>query len=471
MSKKNVYTWWEDKCIIMLIIFSMLAVIDIEIAGFPLYVFLLFLVAAGWMVLRLRFHTENESLLPIRNLTDMTAVIAIGFEVFSVICKLFQNPDKGAIDFSINAEIIAFALLYILLSSEIQFKLFYMDLILYGGLFASTVFMLPFFTGEWPDFLTGLLFRDTGAASSFFLLISMLGVYMYCVCKERMRSWFYLLVTFIAFFALMLNHNIVSFWFMIIYFIAMPIVLRPTAFLVKKDMQMFFMFGFMLSNMSLLTGYTQIISKELSYSLEHSVYLDLLLAVCGVFFFHYWERIPEGIDLERLVMRKMRRGFKFLLKIMIIFFMGIVIGGDKWKGLEGGMPGAAFCGFAIPLADSVRQSQSAFYACFYDIGIGGGFFIIVFLILLISRMHRNFSFDKPLTGNLILVSSFFMIQLFFWKPAVNTLAVYFILFLTAAFNKEKRRKVTSVKIRKEQLGRQDISSGAIYRNMDKGAWL
>lgn len=251
---------------------------------------------------------------------------------------------------------------------------------------------------------------------------------------------------------------------MIIYFIAMPVLLRPTALFVKKDMQMFFLFVLMLSNMSLLTGYTQVIVKELSYSLEYSVYLDLLLAIGALFFFHYWDQIPEEIDLERLVMRKMRRGYQLLLKMTSILFIGIVLGLNKWKELGDGALDTAFAEAAVSLSDSVRQTESAFYACFRDIGAAGSIFIITFFILLADRMYRKFSFDRPATGNSILISSLFMIQLFFWKPAVNTLAVYLILFFGAAFNIEEREKVTSIKIRKEELWQRDVHSAILYKN-------
>ena len=464
MSKIREYTWWADKCIILLIVFSMIAIVDIEIAGFPLYVLLLLIVTAGWMTIWVRFHAGNENFLQPRSLTDIAAVIAIGIGMLSVIYKLYQNPDKTTIDFSIDAEIIAFALLYLLFSSGVQMKLLYIDFILYGGLLASTVFMLPFFTEGQMIFFMETLFRDTGAASSYFLLLSMLGVYRYCTCKDRLRSWFYLSVSGVAFFSLLLNQNIISFWLMIIYFIAMPVMLRPTALFVKKDMQMLFLFVLMLSNMSLLTGYTQVIVKELSYSLEHSVHLDLLLAIGAIFFFHYWDQIPEEIDLERLVMRKMRRGYQLLLKVAGILFIGIVLGLNKWKELGDGTFDTAFAGFAVPLSDSARQTESAFYACFRNIGITGSIFIVVFFIVLAGRMYRKFSFDRPVTGNSILISSLFMIQLFFWKPAVNTLTVYLILFFGAAFNIEEREKVTSIKIRKEELWQRDVPIAVLYKN-------
>ena len=464
MSKIREYTWWADKCIILLIVFSMLAIVDIEIAGFPLYILLLLIVTAGWMAIWVRFHAGNENFLQPRNLTDIAAAIAIGIGMFSVIYKLFQNPDKTEIDFSIDAEIISFALLYLLLASGIRMKLLYIDFILYGGLLASTVFMLPFFMDEQMNFFKKTLFQDAGAASSYFLLLSMFAVYRCCTCKDRLRSWFYLSVSVVAFFSLFLNHNIISFWLMIIYFIAMTVMFRPTALFVKKDMQMLFLFVLMLSNMSLLTGYTQVIVKELSYSLEYSVYLDLLLAIGAFFFFHYWDRIPEGINLERLVMRKMRRGYQLLLKIICILFFGIVLGLDKWKELGDGAFATAFAGFAVTLSDSLRQTESIFYTCFRDIGIAGSIFIIIFFILLADRMYRKFSFDRPVTGNMILISSIFMIQLFFWKPAVNTLAVYFIIFFGAAFNIEERVKVTSIKIRKEELWQRDVPIAVLYKN-------
>ncbi len=467
MPKRREYTWWADKCIILLIVLSMLVVVDIEIAGFPLYILLLLIVTAGWMTIWMRFHAGNENFLQLRNLTDIAAVVAIGIGMLSVIYKLFQNPDKTTIDFSINAEVIAFALLYLLLSSGVRMKLLYIDFILYGGLLASIVFMLPFFIEEKMDFFTKTLFQDTGAASSYFLLLSMLAVYRYCTCKDRLRSWFYLSVSGVAFFSLFLNHNIISFWLMIIYFIAMPVMFRPTALFVKKDMQMLFLFVLMLSNMSLLAGYTQVLVKKLPYSLEHSVYLDLLLAIGALFFFHYWDQIPEKIDLERLVLRKMRRGYRLLLKIICILFIGIVLGLDKWKELGEGFFVTAFAGFAVPFSESVRQTESAFYTCFRDIGVVGSIFIIIFFILLADRMYRKFSFDRPVTGNMILISSFFMIQLFFWKPAVNTLTVYLILFFGATFYIEERVKVTSIKIRKEELWQRDVPSAILYKNKEE----
>jgi len=423
---------------------------DIKVVDFPVYSLLLFLAAFGWMAAKVILcPKDGRAFWPIRYRTDLMAVLVIFYEVAAIVLKLFQDPDKGAIDFSGNAEALAFVVLYFCLSSGIRFRQVYFDVLLYAGLLLCTVFLFPHFTGIQMKGYAAL--EDKGAAASCFLLVCMVGVHQYCFCRERLRSYFYLAVSAVGFLALAINQNTVSFWMMAAYFIAMPILLRPTAQLVKKNAQMFFLFGFMLSNMSLLTGYTQIVVTELSYSLEHSVYLDLLLAVGGIFFFHYWDKIPEGVDLERLVMRKMRRVYKGLLMALGILFAGTLISADRWAALGEKMSEEAWKGFALPLAESVKYGESGFYFCFREAGVGAGIFTVVFFIFLIGRLRRNYGMDRPVTGVLTLMSIVFMVQLLFWRPAANALTIYFMLLLFAAFQKEEKTRMVSIKIREEEL--------------------
>lgn len=462
MSYKVRYSGISEKFIFFLLAMSMLLTKDVKAADFPIYSLLLLLTAFGWMAAEIFLHTGiKQNFWRMRYWTDLMALLAVLYEIASIVGKLFQDPDKGGIDFSGNAEVLAFIALYFLISSGITFRQNYFDLILYSGLLFSVFFLYPHMTGVPLTEYGSLILKDAGATASCFLLVCMISVYQYCTCKDRMRSGFYLAISVIGFLVLFLNRNVISFWLMTAYFVAIPILLRPTAQLVKRDMQMFFLFGFMLSNMSLLTEYTPLFVTEVSYSLEHSVYLDLLLAIGGVFFFHYWEKIPEGIDLERLVMRKMRRVYKTLLVVIVILFTGIVTGADRWAALGEKVSEEAWKGFALPLVGAVRQSESGFYSCFRDIGILAGLFVVVFLVLLMGRLRQNYGMDKPLTGILILITAVFAVQLLFFKPAANTLTVYFVLLLSAAFNKEEKTKMVSIRIREETLRKQSEKEGGV----------
>lgn len=90
---------------------------------------------------------------------------------------------------------------------------------------------------------------------------------------------------FLELFLLGCNHSNISFWILGGTILLIPILLRPTALVFKRAMQMMFVFVFIISNMSLLTNYTGVLLVETSYDLEHSVYLDLLLALGCVLFF------------------------------------------------------------------------------------------------------------------------------------------------------------------------------------------
>ena len=187
MSTKVNATWLSDKLILFLFVISMLLTKDIIIVDFPVYSLLLFLAAFGWMAAKVFLCPKDGQVFrPIRYWTDLMAVFVIFYEVATIVLKLFRDPDKGAIDFSGNAEMLAFVVLYFCLSSGIRFRQVYFDVLLYGGLLLCTVFLFPHFTGIQVKGYEAL--ADKGAAASCFLLVCMVSVYQYCFCRDRLRS-------------------------------------------------------------------------------------------------------------------------------------------------------------------------------------------------------------------------------------------------------------------------------------------
>lgn len=433
MLHKITYPWLEDKCICILLILSMFSVFKIKIAGFPLYSLLLLAITSIWLLLKILYAGRDGVSFPtIRYLTDTVAITAILYAILSVIVKLFSTSEEGWIDFSWNAEMIALAVICLLVSSGVQFKTFYLDLLLYCGLMVAGVCLLCSLTDGLRNSVMEAFLADSAQVSSYFLLVGMIAVYAYCACRDQMRSLFYMMVSAISFFVLFLNQNAISLWLMGIFFLMIPVALRPTAVLVKRSMQLFFIYLFMLSNMSLLTEYTQIIRAEISYSLEYSVYMDLLIAAGGVAFFYYWDRIPEGVDLNRLVLKKMQKGYRFIASMVLIVFAAIVMD-DGWAALSEGMSYDMVRFLAVPLAEAAGHSKSGILQCFQEIGVLPGIFLIVSMVLFMGRLRRNYAPDRPAVNILILISVVFMIQLLFWNPGIYNIVCYFYLLLTACF--------------------------------------
>ncbi len=434
---KKVYL--TDICIGFLFILSMVFVFNIEIAGFPLYVLILFLsVSVLTVANNFLDKQEKRTLFFRKDRTAIAALIVIGYELALTVFFLFADAEKDAIDFSANAVAIAFALLYLVFSERIICRKLYFEIIVYSGLLVAGVFIFGCVTGR-ESVIREMMWENSGEAASYLLLVCMCSVYLYCFCKDRLRASFYLLVFAIALLALLLNHDILSFWVLAIYFLAMPIVLRPTAKLVKRDMQLFFLFVFMLSNRSLLMGNMVAAQEKIPSALQHSMYIDLLLLIGGLIYFRYWEEIPGKIDLERLVLRKMRRGYQVLLRTILLFLSGTIIAGEP------------FHSFVAPLLEGIRQNNSSFSYVFRQMGMTGGIMLIALVAVLARKMCRKFAFDRPVTGFLILVSSIFLLQLLFWTPDVNTVTIYLLLFLFAIHYEEARMEVTSIKLRKESL--------------------
>lgn len=445
MHKEITYEWCADKCICVLLILSMLSVVNIEIAGFPVYSLLLLVLAVVWLMFKIIYAGRmGLPFLTVRSITDLAAITAIVYAVFSVAVKLFITPAEGVIDFTWNAEAIALAIICLLVSVDVEWKLSYLDLLLYSGLPVAGLYLLTCLKGGWEGGGLAAAFTDSGQVASYFLLVSMVAVYGYCRCRDKMRCVFYIMVSGISFFALFLNQNVISLWLMGFFFLAIPVLHRPTALLVKRAMQLFFLYLFMLSNMSLLTEYTQIIREEVFYSLEHSVYLDLLVAAGGLGFFHYWDRIPEGTDLERLVLRKMQKGYRFVLKLAVLLFGIIAFTGNGWAALPDSTTYNMTKSFAVPLAEAVERNESGFLYCFRVIGVIPGICLLALMLLFLDRMCENYAQDKPISDMLILVSVLFLVQVLFWNPGIHNIVCYFYLLTTACFYKEERELMESV---------------------------
>lgn len=410
---------------------------NIVIAGFPLYSLLLLVITSIWLLLRIRYADSDGIPFPaIRYLTDTIAIAAIIYAILSVIAKLFSTSEEGWIDFSWNAEMIALAVICLLISSGVPFKRFYLDLLLYCGLLTAGLYL----TGSLTDGLSNsgmeTFLADHVQVSSYFLLVSMISVYEYCACRDQMRSVFYMMVSAISFFVLFLNQDVISLWLMGIYFLMIPVMLRPTAVLVKRSMQLFLIYLLMLSNMSLLTEYTQMIRTEISYSLEYSVYLDLLIAAGGVVFFYYWDRIPEGVNLNRLVLKKMQKGYRFIAAMVLIIFAVIVIDGGRAV-LPEGMSYNVVRFLTAPLAEAVGKNESGILQCFCAIGVLPGVILVASIVLFLDRMRRSYTPDRPVICIFILTSVVFMVQLLFRNPGIHNIVCYFYLLLTACFQQKE----------------------------------
>ena len=436
----------EEIFISIFILISMLVLVDFEVSGIRLSIFLLFglsVIYIGYGIVSMR--NGNPFPMRLRNIADIAVLALIGWSILGILGLLFRNWEEGVPDYQFQVTCITLSLLYFLFKEIRDFKDWYFDLILYSGLAVMGFMLYCYLCDMQMTVILPEIMNDSGRCASYLLVLCAISVCRYIMCRDKTRTLFYALISIVGFFVLLLNHNIVSLWLMTVAFLIIPVLMRPTAELVKRDMQLCFIFFFMMSNMSLLTNYTDLIDKEMSLSLEHSVYLDLLIAVGGVFFFKYWDKIPEKIDKEKLILIKMRRGFMFALKMMGIVFLSFVMGGNRWKELPDTMGASIVKSFAVPLINEIGNSKNTWIHCMEKSSISVLIFLI-FTALIIRRLRRNHSFAKPLTGSFLVLAIVLFMETFFFVPSINVLPIYTLIFVMAAFYPEEKQQVVIRKI-------------------------
>ena len=185
-----------------------------EVAGMPLSYFLIFILIAlyaGCWIWNIRRGDRGLWRLECR--TDLVVLMLILWNLLSIAGKMFQDSDTGAIHYSFQAVWIILGLLYFAFKEVRILQGWYLDLILYAGLFMAGR-MLVEYLGYGAIGWRAELMNDSGKAASYLLLPCLISVLRYCFCRDRMRSAFYLLIATVSFFTLFINYNVPSLWIM-----------------------------------------------------------------------------------------------------------------------------------------------------------------------------------------------------------------------------------------------------------------
>lgn len=317
----------------------------------------------------------------------------------------------------------------------------YIDIAVYLGMLISGIVFLYYVGNDFLEPIVSLMNKNSGQMASVLSLISVVTIYAYCMCTDRLQSLIFLFCAGMNFFVLLLNHNVFSSWLMTGVFFMIPILFRPTAELIKRDMQLFFLYAFMLCNMSLITNYTEMIQQEVSYSLEQSVYMEMVLAVLGLIFFRYWDRLPEGIELNRISMVKLQRKFMTALLILIVLFGAVLCGGNSWQALpEDGIQGFVRS-VAIAVCDELSGQNSLFLICIQKCGVIITIVILFLLYKIVCRILKKYHPDKQKTNLLILLALVFGIDFFVWDIPFGVAALYIVILLVAVFADEEKKEI------------------------------
>lgn len=343
------------------------------------------------------------------------------------ICGLilaFVNMSAGKKDLS--AEILTLSVIasYFLVSGGAGYRGKYLELILYSA--------APVFAGLWLHYLVTprfvkpvqLLTDNSGMAAAYLLLVFTVSGICYTKPVQGKRGWFYILMNGLSAFFLFITQDIAGMVLAPFCLLALLLVYRITPERIRRVMRLMFVYFFLLSNMPLAAEYSGLAKAGLTYDIGAGVYLELCIAVCCVLFFHFWEKLPAGMDLEKEYLPRVEKFFRALTALLGWSVLILLFAGNKLEILEHSTAGAALYRFVRRFQQYYMNHNGTFYdaaAAYGLIGILEAAFLALFLIWKVYK--RCYEGNKEL----FLILCVFVAQSFFFSQQCVTTPVYIIL--------------------------------------------
>lgn len=441
----------EIYLLIVMFIFPLLS-FDGNLLGITIKVILFFIVTFILAVIFLiQLQQDRIQLKPRIKNFGRIVLAAFLYNLLFMISKIIKE------DILYEPEIIVMTLCftYVILSGAANFRKQYLYYVCSSSIFVFAAILFCYLVNPKVTFLVDTIVRDSAITASYAILVATLSVLLYCTEKRRWKRIFSGTIAGISFFVLFLTDNIVGICIVGILFLMIPIAFTASAELVKRNMQMAFLYFFMLSNMSLLTNYTSLVKVETNYSLTSSVYLDICMAVAGILFFSHWEKLPTDYKLDEIIMVKFKKICRFLLKaVASAFFMLILLGG-RVEALRDFAGRQVLVDFVKKLQTCYLEMDGTLFTALEEYGIVGGLFITVLFGLIMVWLKRNFNNKSSTCAILTVISSMYLIQSFFIRQHMATTPVYIIFIIFAVHN----RKIKSTKQKMEEENEKIIENG------------
>ena len=280
------------------------------------------------------------------------------------------------------------------------------------------------------------------------LLCCAISSFLYIIEKRRNRQNIYLAFAAISMIVLFMYGDMAAFMILFLYLMCLQFLRKPTASFIKRNLILIFAFAFCASNTPLISyfgikGYT----KE--FDLEYSIYIDIIIAVAGLFITSYWEKIPKDHDEDHIVMTRFSKWFKRSLLIIGVLLIVSFIFGSRGNNLSGTIGGKAIAGFSTSLWNAVNSTNGEIWHVLAVYGVIGVAILLFLGVVILGTLYRQW--ENPdiseVSRGYIMISVMFLAQSMFYPFSSASTPAYLIFLgfaLTAARKLEEDKVVETV---------------------------
>lgn len=316
----------KGRIVIALLIISHLLLCDVKVAGVGLYsVVLLFFAVISLFLHMFNGMQDTVALVKKKDKLTCLSLTILLWEVIRLIYAALQNITSETVEFERELDIIAIIILFNVYRQGVTLKRRHLDIVITAGIITSAVALAYHITAaETLLRIIPLMMHKYEWTAYLIVLVMLSNQRLRDETVEKVKQYLCIAALAFDYILIVLSGDWLGVCILIGYYLIQPVLLLPTKRLVESSGKQLFTLLFTISNMSLVTGYSGLIKTGIELSLEASIYIDIIIAICGLIFFTYWERVPEKAPADRLVLRRMREGYKVAFALYILIVLAII---------------------------------------------------------------------------------------------------------------------------------------------------
>ena len=439
---------WHNYILLLSILFSMLFLRDYKVVGLSAFLIAPLLFFIGLLPSKIPDIKLSVSWIKKKIRQEWMFLVVFLWIILRLIISFFSTYLGATLDRNFTVLVILSCILYVIFygTKSIYGENWLEAITISGGIGAAIILLCML---DIPYVNSFVMIQDWywESLASYLLLPVFSSAVLFCTTENRKKQMLAFGVALISFFTMFLNENQTGIWMVVFFFLGIPMLFRPRAELIKRSMQLLFTFLFLWCNMSLITNYVKAITwPPVTYSLEASVYGELILAVAALLFFHFWDHIPEGKNLNFVSMIGMQKIIRCCFIGLLLFLGGGIVNIQRLASL----PQEGFTKFLVtllqPLAQELQSKQTSFFVLYHNTGILITVLVLAILITLGKKIYAKIHKDKIWTNYLFLFYLLFMAQFFLLDIADQVVLVNILLLLWGLTIEESPLNVKAIKM-------------------------
>ena len=152
--------------------------------------------------------------------------------------------------------------------------------------------------------------------------------------------------------------DMVAFFLLGLFLLSLPLCFNETLGILKKSLIQLLIFGLAASNTALLTYFSLKGSGDRTFSLENSIYIDLVIAVTGLFVSRYLDRFAEDADPQTEI-PGMHRAYRTLRYAVIVGTILLLMTAKRLSGMspKWGLDAVQALATGLQKATEARQGE------------------------------------------------------------------------------------------------------------------